>query len=59
MFLAGLGIALVIEGLALALGPRRFEDMVAALARMSPDARRLLGLAAVATGTALIWLAGP
>ena len=55
--LTGLGLAAVIEGLVLALAPLRFEDLVAALNQMSPQARRMLGLFAVAVGVFLVWLA--
>jgi uncharacterized protein YjeT (DUF2065 family) len=55
--LTGLGLAAVIEGLVLALAPLRFEDLVATLNQMSPQARRMLGLLAVAIGVFLVWLA--
>lgn len=53
----GLGLVMVIEGLVLALAPSRMEDLLAALAALGPDQRRLLGLLAVATGVALVGLA--
>jgi uncharacterized protein YjeT (DUF2065 family) len=46
-----------VEGLALALAPSRMEDLLAAFAQMPRDRRRLLGLAAVAIGVSLVWLA--
>ncbi|MCA3509912.1 MAG: DUF2065 domain-containing protein [Rhodobacter sp.] len=52
-----LGLVLVAEGLALALAPSRMEDLLAQLARMPQERRRLLGLAAVAVGVSLVWLA--
>jgi hypothetical protein len=52
-----LGLVLVVEGLALALAPSRMEDLLAAFAQMPRDRRRLLGLAAVAIGVSLVWLA--
>lgn len=52
-----LGLVLVAEGLALALAPSRMEDLLAQLARMPHERRRLLGLAAVAVGVSLVWLA--
>lgn len=55
--LTGLGLVLVIEGLAIALAPLRIEDMLATLARFSRDQRRAIGLIAVACGVALVWLA--
>lgn len=51
-----LGLVLVIEGLALALAPSRFEDLLAALAALGPERRRLIGLGAVAAGVALVSL---
>ena len=53
----GLGLVLVIEGLALALAPSRLEDLLAAFAALSRDRRRMIGLAALAAGVALVWLA--
>ena len=55
--LTGLGLVAVIEGLVLALAPLRFEEVLAALARMDRQARRLLGLALLAAGVALVGLA--
>lgn len=57
MFLLGLGLVLVIEGLVLALAPSRLEDMLRALAALSRDQRRMLGLLAVAFGVGLVFLA--
>jgi uncharacterized protein len=57
LVLLGLGLVLVIEGLALALAPSRMEDLLAALVAMSRDRRRMIGLAALALGVALVWLA--
>lgn len=51
------GAMLVIEGLVLALAPSRVEELLAALARLAPEARRLVGLIAVASGAALVALA--
>ncbi len=53
----GLGLVLVIEGLVLALAPSRLEDLLAALAALGRDQRRVLGLMAVAAGVALVGLA--
>ena len=55
--LLGLGLVLVIEGLALALAPSRLEQVLALLASLGRDRRRLVGLVSVALGTGLIWLA--
>lgn len=54
----GLGLVLVIEGLVLALAPSRLEDLLATLAALGRDQRRMLGLLAVAAGVALVALAG-
>lgn len=53
--LTGLGLVLVIEGLALALAPSRLEEALAYLAALGPERRRMLGLGALALGVALIW----
>jgi len=52
-----LGLVLVIEGLVFALAPSRLEDMLTALASFSPETRRLIGLAALAVGVLLVWIA--
>jgi len=52
-----IGLVLVVEGLALALAPRRMEDALRALAALSQDRRRAIGLAALAIGVLLVWLA--
>lgn len=55
--LLAIGLVLVVEGLAVALAPSRLEDVVALIARMPRDRRRMLGLAALATGVVLVWVA--
>jgi uncharacterized protein YjeT (DUF2065 family) len=55
--LLGLGLVLVIEGLAIALAPSRIEQVLAFLATLGPDRRRLIGLTAVAFGVVLVWVA--
>ncbi|MPQ92327.1 DUF2065 family protein [Thioclava sp. JE_KL1] len=55
MLLTGLGLVLVIEGLALALAPSRIEEALDMLRAMSAGQRRALGLADLATGVALLW----
>lgn len=55
--LLGVGLVAVVEGLVLALAPRRIEDALAAIARLTPEQRRLLGLVAIALGIALVWAA--
>ncbi len=54
--LLGLGLVLVLEGLAWALAPSLLEQMLEALRQLSLDRRRLVGLAALAAGVALVWL---
>jgi uncharacterized protein len=51
-----IGLVLVVEGLALALAPRRMEDALRALAALSRDQRRAIGLGALAVGVFLVWL---
>lgn len=51
------GLVLAVEGLAISLAPTRLEEALALLARLSRDQRRILGLATLATGVALIWTA--
>ena len=52
----GLGLVLVVEGLVFALAPSRLDEIVAAMAALSPEQRRLIGLVAVALGVGLVWL---
>lgn len=55
--LTGLGLVAVLEGLVLALAPLRFEELLAQLQKMSPQTRRFLGLAVIALGVFLVWIA--
>ncbi len=55
--LLGIGLVLVIEGLALALAPSRIRQALEFLASLPPDRARQIGLAALAAGTVLVWLA--
>ena len=55
--LLGLGLVAIVEGLALALAPSRMRDLLEALDRIGPDARRLIGLLAITIGLAFVWLA--
>ena len=54
--LLGLGLVAIVEGLALALAPAQWREALELVARMDPERRRLLGLAAVASGVGLVWL---
>ena len=52
-----IGLVLIIEGLVYALAPSLIEQMLAALRDIPPEARRLMGLLAMVTGLARVWLA--
>ncbi len=54
-----LGLVLVVEGLVMALAPRRIEDALRLIASLWIDQRRIIGLVALALGVLLVWLAGP
>ena len=56
LVLLGLGLVLVIEGLVFALAPSRLDDLVKAMAELSQDRRRMIGLVALAFGAVLVWL---
>ncbi len=51
-----MGLVLAVEGLVLALAPRRLEDALRLLVRLRLDQRRGLGMMALAVGVGLIWL---
>ena len=55
--LLALGLVLVVEGMVWALAPGLIEELIAALAALSPQGRRLMGLAALALGVLLLWIA--
>lgn len=52
-----IGLVAAIEGLVLVLAPKRVEDAMRVLAAMSPEARRLIGLAVLSLGVLIIWIA--
>lgn len=52
-----LGLVLVVEGLILALLPGRLEELLRQLSLVPIDARRMLGLGALAVGVGLVWVA--
>ena len=54
--LLALGLVLAIEGLVLALAPRRIEDALQLIASLGIDQRRGIGLAALALGVFIVWL---
>lgn len=55
--LLAIGLVLLIEGLVYALAPGLVEDLLEALRSLPVETRRSLGLAAMALGLVLIWLA--
>lgn len=55
--LFGLGVALALEGLVFALMPSRLENIARMIENMPHETRRALGLAALASGVLLIWIA--
>jgi uncharacterized protein YjeT (DUF2065 family) len=48
---------LIVEGLVYALAPSLVEDLLAALRDLPLETRRLVGLAALAVGMLLVWVA--
>jgi len=52
-----IGLVLIVEGLVWALAPRAIEQMLVALRDLPVDARRLMGLTALAVGVLLAWVA--
>jgi uncharacterized protein YjeT (DUF2065 family) len=57
--LLALGLVLAIEGLVLALAPRRIEDALRLLGSLPVDQRRMIGLGALAFGVLIVWLVKP
>ncbi len=57
LLLLAIGLVLSLEGLVLALAPSRIDELLDLIRRMPVETRRNLGLAALALGIALIWLA--
>ena len=55
--LLALGLVAIAEGLVLALAPSRLEQVLAKLAALPTQTRRLIGLASVALGATCIALA--
>ncbi len=54
--LLAIGLVLAVEGLVLALAPRRLEHALRAVLMLSLEQRRTIGLAALAVGVLLVWL---
>lgn len=55
--LLAIGLVLIIEGLAYALAPSLVENLLEALRALPQGQRRTMGLAAMALGLVLVWLA--
>nr|WP_325250943.1 DUF2065 domain-containing protein [Amylibacter sp.] len=55
--LLALGLMAAIEGLVLALAPLRFEELVKTLGSLSEQQKRSIGLAILAFGVVLVWIA--
>ena len=53
--LAGFAIFLILEGLAYALAPRFLVRRARLLPQVPEEQLRLLGLAAITTGVAIVW----
>ncbi len=52
-----LGLVLVVEGLAFALAPSRIDEALELMRKLPVEARRTLGLGALAVGVVLVWIA--
>jgi uncharacterized protein len=52
-----LGLVLALEGLAYAAAPGAFKRMAAMMQALPEDRLRIFGVAALAVGTGLVWLA--
>jgi uncharacterized protein YjeT (DUF2065 family) len=57
IIILALGLVLIVEGLVYVLAPSLVEELLAALRELPLEIRRLIGLTAVVTGTALVWVA--
>ncbi|WP_424979668.1 DUF2065 family protein [Leisingera sp. S232] len=57
VILLALGLVLIAEGLVYALAPSLVEQLLEMLRRLSEEQRRNAGLAALALGLVLVWLA--
>ena len=58
IIIAGLGMALLIEGLVFVLAPSRLENLIAFLAAIPVETRRLIGFGAVYFGVIILAFAG-
>ena len=55
--LLAIGLVLIVEGLVYALAPSLIEDLLNRLRNLPLEARRMMGLAGLAVGVLLVWLA--
>jgi uncharacterized protein YjeT (DUF2065 family) len=55
--LLAFGLVMVVEGLVFALAPQRLDELVKLISEIPLETRRMLGLACVAGGVVLVWLA--
>ena len=55
-FLTALALVMVIEGLFLALMPRRLRQILEALEQIPPETLRIFGLVVAGIGVFLVWL---
>ena len=55
--LLAIGLVLIVEGLVYALAPSLIEDLLDMLRALPLETRRMMGLAALAAGVAVVWLA--
>ena len=58
IIIAGLGMALLIEGLVFVLAPSRLENLMAFLAAIPVETRRLTGFGVVCLGVIILAFAG-
>lgn len=56
VLLLALGLVFILEGLVLALAPSRIEQILAMLASLPEDTRRLIGMLAITAGGMLLTL---
>jgi uncharacterized protein YjeT (DUF2065 family) len=57
LLLLAIGLVLTLEGLVLALAPSRVEEILDLIRSLPVETRRNLGLAGLALGLVLVWLA--
>ena len=55
--LLAIGLVLIVEGLVYALAPSLVEYLLDTLLTLPLEARRMMGLVALAAGVLLVWLA--